>query len=210
VVIPVSHNDVPILVHCNSARLIELSRGYSITVLMALLASACQSGHTALWCDLADTVVGRVSHNEVGVPIHCDPPGKVKLSNGPLSVSMPLFASASQNGHMAMWCDLADTVVGRVRHDDVAVPIHYNFTGRVKLSNCPFTVSVAHLASACQSGHLALSCDLADTMVATITHDDVAVPIHCDSNGILELSNRPFSVSMALFAIAGQSGHVAL
>jgi hypothetical protein len=36
--------------------MIELSRGYSISVLMAYLASACQSGHMALWCDFVDTM----------------------------------------------------------------------------------------------------------------------------------------------------------
>jgi hypothetical protein len=76
---------------------------------------------------------------------------------------------------------------------------------------------MAHFASACQSGHMALWCDSADTMVATVSHKEVAVPIHCDYSKetvkeTVELSNGPFSVSMALLARARrararQSGH---
>jgi hypothetical protein len=59
---------------------------------------------------------------------------------------------------------------------------------------------MARFASAHQSGHLALRCDLADTIVGTVTHDDVAA-IHCESTGIVELSKSPFSVSMDLIII---------
>ena len=52
---------------------------------------------------------------------------------------------------------------------------------------------------------MALWCDLTDTMVALVSHDDVAVPIHCDSMGMVELSNGSFSVSTALLASACQS-----
>jgi hypothetical protein len=48
----------------------------------------------ALWCDLADTIVARVSHDDVPIPIHCESKGLVELSNGPFSVSMALLASA--------------------------------------------------------------------------------------------------------------------
>jgi hypothetical protein len=66
---------------------------------MALLASARQSGHKAMWRDLADTIVERVSHNDVAAPIHCDSTGKVELSNGPFFVSIALLVSARQSGH---------------------------------------------------------------------------------------------------------------
>jgi hypothetical protein len=47
---------------------------------------------------------------------------------------------------------------------------------------------------------MALWSDLADTIVASVTHDDVAVPIHCDSTRKEKLRNGPFSVSMARYA----------
>jgi hypothetical protein len=56
---------------------------------MDLFTSPRQSGHAALWCDLADTIVSEVSHDDVAVPIHCDPTGTFELS-----VSMTLYASA--------------------------------------------------------------------------------------------------------------------
>jgi hypothetical protein len=121
--------------------------------LMALRASACQSGHKALWCDLADTMIFCVSYDDVAFPVHCDSRGLVELSNGPSSVLMALFASARQSGHKALWCDFADTAVARVSHDDVAVSIHCDSEWIVELSNGPFSVSMALLASACQSGH---------------------------------------------------------
>jgi hypothetical protein len=177
---------------------------------MALFASARQSGHKALWSDYADTVVGHVSHNDVAIPIHCDSTGKVELSNGPFSVSMALFASARQGGHKALWCDYADTVATRVSHNDVAVPIRCDSIGIAELSNGPFSILMAGLTSASQSGHKALWCNYADTAVGRVSYNDVAVPIHCDSVGIVEPSNGPLSVLMALLTSARQSGHKAL
>jgi hypothetical protein len=78
----------------------------------------------ALWCDFADTMADRVSHDDVPVPIHCDSTGGLKLSDGPFPVLITLYASARQSGHMALWCDLADTLVARVSHKYVPVSIH--------------------------------------------------------------------------------------
>jgi hypothetical protein len=64
---------------------------------MAQLTSARQSGHMALWCDLADPRA--VSHNDVAVLIYCDSTGLVELRNGPFSVLMATVASASYCGH---------------------------------------------------------------------------------------------------------------
>jgi hypothetical protein len=50
----------------------------------------------ALWCDFADTLVPRVSHNDVVIPIYCDPHGLVELSNGPLSALMAVLTSSRQ------------------------------------------------------------------------------------------------------------------
>jgi hypothetical protein len=77
----------------------------------------------ALWCDLADAMVARVSHKDVVYPIHCDSTGGFKLSDGPFSVLITLYASTRQSGHMALRCNLADTMTVRVSHDDVPVPI---------------------------------------------------------------------------------------
>jgi hypothetical protein len=153
----VSHNNVPFFIHYNAARLLEPSRGYWLPNLMAPLTSARQSGHTALWCDYADTVVVRVTHNDVAVPIHCDSAGFVELSNGPFSVLTAPFASARQNGHMALWCDFTNTLVARVSHNGIAIPIYCDPPGTVKLmSNGPLSVTMALLTSARQSGHMAL------------------------------------------------------
>jgi hypothetical protein len=75
---------------------------------MASFDSARQSGHMTLRCGFADTVVASVSHNDVVVPIHCDTHGLIELSKSPFSVSIAVYASACQSGHMALWCDLAD------------------------------------------------------------------------------------------------------
>jgi hypothetical protein len=123
---------------------------------------------------------------------------------------MALLAIARQSGHVALWRDFADTLVGRVSHDDVAVPIHFDSTRLVELINGPLSVLMALLAIARHSGHVALWSDFADAMVARVSYDDVAVPIHCDSTGLVELSNGPLSVSMALRASARQSGHKTL
>jgi hypothetical protein len=98
---------------------------------------------------------------------------------------------------MALWCDHVDTMVARVSHKDVAVTIRCDPPGTVELSNGFFSVLMAPFTSTRQSGHMALWCDVEDMIVASVTHDDVAVPIHCDSNGNIELKNSPFSVSMA-------------
>jgi hypothetical protein len=97
--------------HRNSNWESELSRVYSIPVLMAHLASTCHSGHLAMWCYHADTIVVPVSHDDVVVPIHCDSIGIVETSNGPFSVWMAAYASAHQSGYMALWCDYANTMV---------------------------------------------------------------------------------------------------
>jgi hypothetical protein len=65
---------------------------------------------------------------------------------------MPAVPAIS-NEHMALWCDLADTMVVPVNHNDVAAPIHCDSVWIAKLSDSPFSVSIAPLASACQSGH---------------------------------------------------------
>jgi hypothetical protein len=111
----------------------------------------------ALWRDFADTLVARVTHDDITFPIHCDSEWREELSNGTSSVSMALFASARQSGHLALWCDFADTVVARVSHDDVPVPIHCDSEWREELSNGTSSVSMALLASACQSGHCHLA-----------------------------------------------------
>jgi hypothetical protein len=142
-VIPQVHNhNVPIVVHCNSDWPIELSRGYSISISMTHLTSACQSGNLALWCDIVNTMVAIVSHDGVAVPIHCDSVGLVELSNSPFSVSLTFYASACQSGHMALWCDLADTMVVSVSHNDIPVPIHCDSTGISELSNGRYSVSI--------------------------------------------------------------------
>jgi hypothetical protein len=132
------------------------------------------------------------------------------MSIGPFSVLIALPASARQSGHLALLRDKADTMVVLVSYNDVILSVHCDSKGPVELSNGSFSVSMAPDASARQSGHLAMRGDLMDTTVQTVSHEDVAVSVYCDSTGILELSNGPFSVSMALFASARQSGHMAL
>jgi hypothetical protein len=53
-------------------------------------------------------MVVTVSHDDVAVPIHCDSAGAGELSNDLLSVSMAVLASARQNGHIVLQCDLAE------------------------------------------------------------------------------------------------------
>jgi hypothetical protein len=91
---------------------------------MALYTNACQSGHKALWCDLADTMVVHVTYVDVATPIHNYSTRQAKPSNGPFSVSMAYFASTCQSGHMSLWCDHTNTIIGKVCHDDVADLIH--------------------------------------------------------------------------------------
>jgi hypothetical protein len=69
-------------------------------------------------------MVLRVSNNDVVVPVHCDSKGRVEHNHAPFSVSIALDASARQSGHFALWCDLADTVVETVSHDDIATLIY--------------------------------------------------------------------------------------
>jgi hypothetical protein len=124
-----SHDGVAVLIHCESVGLMVELRNVPFSASMAPSASARQSGHMALWCDLADTMVARVSHNHIAVAIHCESTETVELSNGPFSVSMTYYAgSACQSGHKALWCDLADTIVARVSHDDIAIPIRCDST----------------------------------------------------------------------------------
>jgi hypothetical protein len=111
---------------------------------------------------------------------------------------------------MTLCCDLADTMVVKVSHDEVPVPIHGDSYGNIELCNDAFTGLMTLLASAGQSVHMALWCDFADAMVATVSHNDVAAPINCDSRGTVELSNGRFSVSMAHFSSARQSSHMPL
>jgi hypothetical protein len=205
-VVRVSHDDVAAPIHCDSERKTELSKG-PFSVFMTLLASARQSGHLALWRDYADTMIFRVSHNDVAALIHCNSTGPVELRNAPFSVLIALLASACQSGHKPLWCDLADAMVDCVSYDDIPAPIHRDSGWTVKLSKFPFSVFMAFLASARQGGHISLWCDSADTMVVRVSHDDISVLIHCDPRGNEELRNGPFSVLMALGASASYCGH---
>eukprot|EP00976_Prorocentrum_cordatum_P095576 1190234-Prorocentrum_minimum.AAC.1 len=47
-------------------------------------------------------------------------------------------------------------------------------------------------------------------MVALISHKNVALPVHCHSAGVAELSGGALFVSIALLAGARQCGHQAL
>jgi hypothetical protein len=100
--------------------------------------------------------------------------------------------STCQSGHLALWCNLADTMVIRsatIMFPSTGIPIRHphgdphplcDSTGTEEQCNTPFSVLIAPaLITTCQSGHLALWCDLADTII--VSHDDVPVPIHCDS-----------------------------
>jgi hypothetical protein len=98
---------------------------------------------------------------------------------------MALYASACYSEHMALRCAFADTMVVSVRHNDVPVTIHCDSAGMVELSKFSFSVLMAMYASACQIGHMALWRDCEDTMVDSVSHDEVAVPIHCDPMGLL-------------------------
>ena len=120
-----------------------------------------------LRCDFADTTVERISHDDVTVSIHSNSTRIVEPRNGPFSVSMPLHASPRQSEHVSLWCDLADTMVVPVSHNDVTAPIHCDSAWIAKLSDSPFSVWMALLASARQSGHMAMWCNLADIMSAT-------------------------------------------
>jgi hypothetical protein len=111
----------------------------------------------ALWIYYADTIIASISHDDVPVAIQCDPPGTVEPSSGSFSVSMALFASACQSGHMTLWSYFADTMVAFVGHDDVAVRIHCDSRGPVEMLNNdggPFSVSMPLVASARYCGHL--------------------------------------------------------
>jgi hypothetical protein len=77
-------------------------------------------------------------------------------------------------------------------HNDVAVPVRSDSTGIVELSNFSFSISNSRFGTrSCQSGHTALRSDEANTMViCSVSHNDIAASIKCDSTGILvELSN---------------------
>jgi hypothetical protein len=93
-----------------------------------------------------------------------------------------------------MWCDFADTMVVVVSHNDVAAPIHCDSTGPPELRNGPFSILMPPHVSACQSGHFALLCDLADSMAPRVSHNDISVVIHCDSNGQVELRDVSFYI----------------
>jgi hypothetical protein len=84
-------------------------------------------------------------------------------------------------------------VVG-VGFNAIAAPVHRDFRGPIEMSNGPFAVSMAANTNARQCGHLALWCDLANT--SAVSHKDVAVLIHCDSLGKVEIRMVPFSVLM--------------
>jgi hypothetical protein len=56
---------------------------------------------------------------------------------------------------MALWCDLADTIVAQVSHDDIAVAIHCKSTGPVKPRKVSYSVCEAFGASgASYCGHM--------------------------------------------------------
>eukprot|EP00959_Pyramimonas_sp_CCMP1952_P318762 6669699-Pyramimonas_sp.AAC.1 len=69
---------------------------------------------------------------------------------------------------------------------------------------------MAPLARARKGGDLALRRYYADAMVPVISHNDVALPVHCHTAGLIELSGGSFSVAMAIQPSARQRGHHAL
>jgi hypothetical protein len=64
----VSHNDIAASIHCDSPGQVELSIGL-FSVSIALFTSACQSVHLTLWYDHTDTMVCKVSHDNIAALI---------------------------------------------------------------------------------------------------------------------------------------------
>eukprot|EP00959_Pyramimonas_sp_CCMP1952_P156713 3277606-Pyramimonas_sp.AAC.1 len=144
-----------------------------------------------------------ISHNDIAAPVHsCYITGVIELSGSALSILMTLHASAGQCGHQALRRDLADAMVVRISHDDIAVPVHCHSAGAVRSSTGGAgSISMALLASARNRGHQALRRDLADTMVFTVGHYYIAGPVHRHATGLVELNVSVVSVcSIALLA----------
>jgi hypothetical protein len=100
-----------------------------------------------------------VGHNDVAVSVHCDSEGEGELRDVSISVSMAHDPSPRQSGHNPLGCDLADAMVHRVSHKDVAVRVYYKPTGLIELSIGPFSVLKTLLATARQSGYDVLRYD---------------------------------------------------
>jgi hypothetical protein len=86
-------------------------------------------------------MVVSVSHDDVAVPVHCNPHGMVELRNGTISVSMAFAPIAYQSGHTTLWCDLANTMVLAVSHDEVTVLTSLstaNSQGSLNKASVPF------------------------------------------------------------------------
>eukprot|EP00976_Prorocentrum_cordatum_P067746 1178877-Prorocentrum_minimum.AAC.3 len=172
----VCHDDVAFPVHRHAAGQVELS-GSALSVSMARHTSARQCGHQALRRNRADTMVERVRHNDTVVPVHyCYSAWAFELSSGGISISMTLRTSARQRGHQALRRNLANAMVVRVGHYNIAVPVHCHSTGVIELRGVAFSVSIAFLASARQCRHycgrfrhIVRSCDRRRYLFLSIT-----------------------------------------
>eukprot|EP00959_Pyramimonas_sp_CCMP1952_P282939 5914296-Pyramimonas_sp.AAC.1 len=108
--VPVGHDDIAAPVHCHSIRAAE-NKGVAHSIMIAA-----------------------IGHNDIAVPVHCHSIRTEELSGGALSVSIARPASPRQCGHQALRRDPADTMVARVRHKNVALPINCHSSRAVEPS----------------------------------------------------------------------------
>ena len=100
---------------------------------------------------------------------------------------------------------LADTVVVRVSHYDVAVAVHGHTGGAVELGGGTLAVSIAPLARARQCVNYTLRRDSADAMVAVVGHDDITATVYRHSPWKVETSScGPLTILVASLSYACQ------
>ena len=172
----VGHVDVARAVGGNAPRVPETGRSAGGVGRAAHPRGSCQRGHHTGRGDLADSVVVRVGHVDVARAVGGNASRVPETGRSPGGVGRAAHPrGSSQRGHLPGGGDLADGVVARVGHVDVARAVGGNAPRVPETGRSAGGVGrAAHPRGSCQRGHHTGRGDLADGVVARVGQVDVA------------------------------------
>jgi len=140
-------------------------------------AAAGHRRHRAVPADAADAVVVGIGDVDVAVTVDGHADRSVEAGGALDAVGVARLAAARQRAHAAVGCHLADRVVVRIGHVEVAQAVDGQRRRRVECRGGAKAVREARMAAG-EGGYLAVGRDAADAAaIAAVGHEHVAVGV---------------------------------
>ena len=153
--------------------------GYSInTIHVSCNSSSSQSCHISTNCNFSDFMIASICYIYITLYIHSHIIRVVKLSHSINTIHVSCNSSPSQSCHISTRCDFSDFMIASICYINITCSISGDTIRVIKLSHSINTIQTSTHHRACEGTHYSIGSNLANCMIAKISHIDIPLSIH--------------------------------